>query len=100
MDSGHEDEFGQPDPRGSDRRSCEHHWQPVSMVFESQLLDHEGRVLIRQPDIDHGRVYLVCLLCASHTYMTTRWAQFRLHGSEDEVTPGVWRKEEDDDAES
>jgi hypothetical protein len=64
------------------------------MVFETQLLDEYGRVRVRQPDIDKGRVYLVCLLCASHTYMTTRFSIYRLYGSEDESEPGVWR---DDD---
>lgn len=62
---------------------CSHDWQPVSMVFESQLLDGDGRVLIRQPDIDEGRVFLVCLQCASHTYVSTSWVGFRLYGSED-----------------
>ncbi len=61
------------------------------MAFETQLLSATGGVIVRQPDIDHGRVYLVCLLCASHTYMATRWVGYRLYGSEDEITPGVWR---------
>lgn len=84
-----------PDPRGTDRAACDHNWQPVSMVFETQWLDDEGRVLVRQPDTERGRVYLVCLLCASHTYMSTAWVQYRLYGSEDQVD-GAW---EYDDAE-
>ena len=60
-----------------------HNWQPISMVFETQLLDDQGRVLARQPHLETGRVYLVCLDCAQHTYMSTSWARFRLYGSED-----------------
>lgn len=60
-----------------------HNWQPVSMVFERQVLDESGRVIVRQPDTEEGRVYLVCLGCAQHTYMTTSWANYRLYGSED-----------------
>lgn len=63
--------------------SCEHDWKPISFVYETQLLDSQGRVLIRQPDLDEARVYLVCLECASHTYLTTSWVGFRLYGSED-----------------
>jgi hypothetical protein len=55
-----------------------HEWQPVSFVFESQLLDSEGRVLIRQPSIDAGRVYCVCVPCGLHTYLVTRWAGYCL----------------------
>ena len=59
----------------------DHRWQPVSFVFESQLLDREGRVLIRQPDLEGGRVYVVCMECRSHTYVATEWAGFRLYGA-------------------
>jgi hypothetical protein len=55
-----------------------HRWQPLSFVFESQLLDGDGRVLIRQPAIEDGRVYVVCLGCNSHTYVVTEWAGFYL----------------------
>lgn len=58
----------------------DHRWQPLSFVFESQLLDKDGRVLIRQPDLEAGRVYVVCMECRSHTYVTTEWAGFRLYG--------------------
>lgn len=68
-----------------DPRNCLHEWQPVSMVFESQLLDDDGRVIIRQPDLDKGRVYLVCLRCAQHTYMETSWVGYRMEGSPDRV---------------
>lgn len=81
------------DPRCSDRTTCEHRWQPVSFRFETQLLDVEGRVLVRQPAMDHGRVYVACLLCASHSYMSTRWVGHRMYGSEDESEPGVWDAE-------
>lgn len=51
-----------------------HTWQPVSFVFESQLLDGpSGRVIIRQPDTKAGRVYLVCMGCHSHTWIETEW---------------------------
>lgn len=86
------------DPRGSDRRTCEHNWQPVSMVFETQLLDDHGRVRVRQPDINAGRVYLVCPLCASHTYMSTKWVGHRLYGSEDQHDDGTWIDEEDEES--
>ena len=65
----------------TDPHDCEHEWQPVSMVFETQLLDPDGRVMVRQPDLDRGRLYLVCLLCAQHTYMTTNWVGYFLGGS-------------------
>lgn len=64
-------------------RECGHQWQPAGMVFETQSLGEHGQVNVRQPDIHTGRVYLVCLLCASHTYMETSWAGFRLYGSSD-----------------
>lgn len=63
-----------------DSQACDdeqdHRWQPVSFVFESQLLDGEGRVVIRQPDIKQGRVYVVCLHCRTHTYVETEWAGY------------------------
>ena len=58
------------------RGKCEHEWQPVSFVFETQMLDNKGRVEIRQPGITHGRVYCVCMKCRSHTYIETGWAGF------------------------
>ncbi len=61
----------------------EHAWQPVSFVFETQLLDSDGRVQIRQPAINDGRVYLVCLGCRSHTYVNTDWVGYYLGGPED-----------------
>lgn len=67
----------------TDPASCGHEWQPVSMVFETQLLDERGRVQVRQPDLEAGRVYLVCLRCAQHTYMQTNAVGYRLEGSTD-----------------
>ena len=55
-----------------------HEWQPLSFVFETQLLDHDGRVVIRQPDLDKGRVYCVCMKCHRHTYIVTTWVNFYL----------------------
>ena len=48
-----------------------HRWQPVSFRFETQLLDKDGRVQIRQPDLREGRVYVVCMECFTHTYVET-----------------------------
>ncbi|WP_433426285.1 hypothetical protein ACQP1V_43205 (plasmid) [Microtetraspora malaysiensis] len=59
-----------------------HAWKPVSFVFETQLLDKDGRVLVRQPAITAGRVYLVCLGCCSHTYAETDWVGYTLGGPE------------------
>ena len=64
-------------------RYCEHVWEPISMVFESQLLTEVGQVRVRQPDIHEGRVYFICRGCACHTYMTTQWLGARMYGSED-----------------
>jgi hypothetical protein len=66
-----------------DPKGCEHEWHPVSMRFETQLLDERGRVQIRQPDTEAGRVYLVCLRCSQHTYMETNWVGYRLNGVTD-----------------
>lgn len=61
----------------------QHCWQPVSFVFESQLLDGSGRVLIRQPSISGGRVYMVCVPCMTHTYVVTRWAGYQMGGPDE-----------------
>ena len=81
--SGRRPGYDAPDASGVDWRDCAHKWQPVSMVFETQLLDPEGRVLIRQPDAKAGRVYIVCLGCGSHTYMPTKFI-YRLNGPDDD----------------
>jgi hypothetical protein len=60
------------------KAKCRHKWQPLSFVFESQVLDRDGRVQIRQPDIDKGRVYCVCMKCHSYTYVETKWIGFYL----------------------
>ncbi|WP_068059180.1 hypothetical protein [Nocardia xishanensis] len=64
-------------------RTCPHNWEVVSMVFETQMLDARGRVIVRQPDVQEARVYFICRGCASHTYMTTQWIGCRMYGSED-----------------
>lgn len=56
--------------------SFDHPWQPISFVFESQLLDRDGRVQVRMPDVKKGRVYCVCMRCHQHTYIETGWANF------------------------
>lgn len=64
---------------------CPHNWEAVSFVFETESYsgDIYPRLAIRQPDLNEGRVYFICVHCASHTYMTTSWIGYRLHGSED-----------------
>lgn len=64
-------------------RDCSHNWTPVSFAFETQLLDSNGRVMVRQPDLELGRVYFICVGCASHTYMSTSWVGYRMLGAED-----------------
>jgi hypothetical protein len=68
------------------RRKCTHRWQPVSFAFECEMYSIRGseiRVPIRQPDLVGGRVYCVCMKCASHTYIATQWAGFYLGGDRD-----------------
>src|SRR5262245_20612595 len=74
----------------ANRRSCEHTWQPVSFVFETELLTIRSseagldiRPLGRQPDLLEGRVYCVCMKCASHTYIVTQWIGYYLGGDRD-----------------
>src|SRR5690606_32156515 len=76
--SGFPSEFAAP-------RECDHNWEVVSMVFETQFLGPNGSVNVRQPDIDRGRTYFICRGCASHTYMTTQWIGCRMYGSEDMI---------------
>lgn len=54
----------------------DHRWQPLSFSFETQLLDGEGRVLVRQPDLKEARVYCVCLGCNSWTWVVTEWVGY------------------------
>lgn len=63
---------------------CEHEWQPVSFAFETQLLDDQGRVKIRQPDLANGRVYCVCMKCLGHTYVRTGYVGYYI-GSPDDL---------------
>lgn len=75
----------------------EHDWQPVSFRFETQLLDQLGRVKIRQPDLEAGRVYVVCMTCSSHSYVETKWIGFRLSSaweSDDEELNAEDREDE------
>lgn len=72
----------------------DHDWKPISFVFETQLLDGYGRVQVRQPAINDGRVYLVCLGCCSHTYVNTDWVGYYLGGPE-HVDPTLLDEAED-----
>jgi len=67
---------------------CKHKWQPLSFVFETQLLDNSGRVIVRQPEIDNARVYCVCMKCLSYTYVITAWSGYYI-GSPDILEGGV-----------
>lgn len=80
-------DYGMPEKFAAPR-DCGHRWESVSMVMETQFLDPHGRVNVRQPDTQRGRVYFICRRCASHTYMTTQWIGFRMLGSEDAIPPG------------
>jgi hypothetical protein len=65
---------------------CPHTWEPTGMVFETDLLEVDGRYIrtnIRLPDTDEAKCYFICRKCASYTYMTTQWIGYRMHGSED-----------------
>lgn len=84
------------------RQTCQHSWQPLSFVFETELsmirpreptsplnmLDPGGLAQprldvvpqVRQPDLEQGRVYCVCMKCASHTYVVTPFIGFYLGG--------------------
>lgn len=53
-----------------------HQWQPLSFVFENQLLEGDGRIIAKQPDTKAGRVYCVCMKCHSHTYIETKWVGY------------------------
>jgi hypothetical protein len=68
-----------------------HAWQPISFRFEQQLLDPEGRVQVRQPDPERGRVYVVCMRCHRHTYIETLWAGYCLVRPDDQrvYAPGT-----------
>ncbi len=85
--------MGNPDPRGSDYRTCDHEWQPVTFVCENQLLTDRGQVIVRQPDPTQAKCCVVCLKCATHSYMTTRFV-YRLYGIEDMNDKGVWLDDE------
>lgn len=72
----------------------DHHvWEPCSFRFETQLLDPEGRVQIRQPDIEEARVYFICMKCRGWTYGVFNWVGYYL-GDPDSVLPtrGARRK--------
>jgi hypothetical protein len=64
-----------------------HDWRPISFRFETQLLDHRGRVQVRQPDTDGARVYFVCLKCRGWTYGVFDWVGFYLGDSDPVSVP-------------
>lgn len=68
-------------PLGSgciDGDSDHHVWQPCSFRFETQLLDDRGRVLARQPDLDAGRVYFICMKCRGFSFADFSYVGFQL----------------------
>ena len=68
----------------ADGSAYSHNWEPVSFRFETQLLDPEGRVCVRQPDIDDARVYFICRRCRQWSYDSFAFAGYRLFGSAEE----------------
>ena len=58
---------------------CKHKWQPVSFRFEAQMLDKDGRVIIRMPDLANGRVFCVCMKCCGHTWIETGYVGYYLN---------------------
>lgn len=70
-----------------DPKTCDHDWVPVSFSFETRAVwtgDANHRYMVApQPDLETGRVYCVCMACASHTYVETSWINHRLYGSQD-----------------
>lgn len=73
--------------RGVDSALCNngkpHGWQPLSFVFETQMLDDHGRVVMRQPAIQDARVYAVCMGCYTYTYLVAEWTGYYLGGAGD-----------------
>ena len=57
----------------------EHDWQPVSFVLETQLLGPKGQVRARQPDVERGRAYDVCMKCLRHSYVETEFVGYYLN---------------------
>lgn len=57
-----------------------HRWQPLSLNFETQVALGRIDVVRMRPDIHVGCVYVVCMECRCHTYVTTEWAGFHLGG--------------------
>jgi hypothetical protein len=55
---------------------CIHEWKPLSFVFETQLLDKDGRVLVRQPESNNAKVYCVCMKCCGYTFIETAWVGY------------------------
>ncbi|MEV6036011.1 hypothetical protein AB0L65_32990 [Nonomuraea sp. NPDC052116] len=73
-------------PRSSGTKclqGAEHNWLPVSFRFETQLLDGWGRVDVRQPAINDGHVYFICMGCRSWSYMRFDYVGYQLGGPED-----------------
>lgn len=62
---------------------CKHKWEPISFTFETQLLDKDGRVLIRQPDLTSAKVFCVCMKCLSHSYIETGWIGYYLNSPDE-----------------
>ncbi|RYE02388.1 MAG: hypothetical protein EOP50_00160 [Sphingobacteriales bacterium] len=77
-------DFGNKSPESLDRqntvwkeiiaRNCDHLWQPVSFQFGQ---------FSGAPDLRDGRVYCVCMKCASHTYLKTSWYGAYIGGPDD-----------------
>lgn len=82
-------------PKGTrDPGKCHHRWHPVVLETTSRYWREDGTFYdVDQPHLENARVYLVCLKCATHTYMSTAWAGVQLEGSMHRK-PGGWESSE------
>jgi hypothetical protein len=66
--------------RNPDR--CAHTWIPVSIEPTHEVRGNNGQWYPAQgPDIEQARVHVVCVRCATWTYLNTAWAGWQLEGS-------------------
>lgn len=73
---------------------CHHRWQPVVLETVGRYWREDGSYYeTDQPHMEEAKVWLVCLRCASHTYMSTAWAGVQLVGSMHRK-PGRWEESE------
>ena len=64
--------------------TCDHEWESVSLQLDTKTQKTPSNT--RGPartNLKKARVWLACLKCASHTYMSTSFVNFRMYGAED-----------------